>query len=166
MVHSIAVVFFVMGDKRTLVKRSGQIKVIKSMMEKGRLIIEDDTNDKGIKKEKELVAFVKNIRIKKTAIDELNKKILNTIEEEKIEEEILESAELDLQIDVELEQLESHLSALRLEADVEKKRISLTLFLRILGRALFKLKGVMREAKLVVVKLIVEKFKYGYPNSN
>ena len=65
-----------MVDKRTLVKRSGQIKVVKGMMEKGKLIIDDDSNDKGIKKEKELVALVKNIRSKKTAIDELNKDCL------------------------------------------------------------------------------------------
>ena len=101
-----------MADRRTLVKRDGQMKLIKEMVNKGRSIVEGEGRSKN--PEKEIIALVKNIRSKKISIDELNEMILNTVEVEKMEDEMRESMELDIMIDTDLEILEGHLAGLKL----------------------------------------------------
>ena len=66
-----------MADKRTLVKRDGQVKLIKSLVSKGQEIIDDETRSRN--PQKEIIALVKNIRNKKISIDELNENILNAV---------------------------------------------------------------------------------------
>ena len=101
-----------MADRRTLLKRDGQVKLIKEMVTKGRSIVEDDSRAK--KPKKEIIALVKNVRSKKISIDELNENILNTVEEEAMEDEMRQSTELDVMIDTDLEILEEYLAALNL----------------------------------------------------
>ena len=104
-----------MADRRTVTKRDGQVKLIKDMMVKGRDILEDESRSKN--PQRELVALIKNIKSKKMSIDELSENILNTVEEEKMEDEMRQSTELDLMIDTDLEFLESYLTELSLNRD-------------------------------------------------
>ena len=97
----------VMADKRTLTKRNGQIKLMKIMIEKGQEIIGNEELSRN--PVKELSALVKNIRLKKTSIDELSEVILNTIDEEEMDEEMKQSSDLDVYVDTELDILAEHL---------------------------------------------------------
>ena len=96
-----------MADKRTLTKRNGQIKLLKTMIEKGQEIIGNEELSRN--PVKELSALVKNIRLKKTSIDELSEVILNTIDEEEMDEEMKHSSDLDVYVDTELDILAEHL---------------------------------------------------------
>ena len=51
----------------------------------------------------------------------LNENILNTVEEEKTDEEMQKSTELDIKIDTQLEILESYLAALELH-DIQQQK--------------------------------------------
>ena len=99
-----------MADKRTLTKRNGQIKLMKIMLEKGQEIV--DNAELSRNPVKELSALVKNIQSKKTSIDELSEVILNTIEEEEMEDEMKQSSDLDVYVDMELAILTEHLEKL------------------------------------------------------
>ena len=96
-----------MADKRTLTKRNGQIKLMKTMIEKGQEIVGNEELSRN--PVKELSALVKNIRLKKTSIDELSEVILNTIAEEEMDEEMKQSSDLDVYVDTELDILTEHL---------------------------------------------------------
>ena len=101
-----------MADKRTLVKRDGQVKLIKSLVSKGQEIIDDETRSRN--PQKEIIALVRNIRNKKTSIDELNENILNAVAVEEMDEEMRQSTDLDIMVDTELEVLESYLRELNM----------------------------------------------------
>ena len=107
-----------MASKRSIAKRNGQMKQIKGLVIKSKEILEDE--HKSINAQKEIIALLKNIRIKKVCIDELNEEILNAIEEEQIDDEIKQSTDLDIFIDTELEILESYLSALNLNTKCDQ----------------------------------------------
>ena len=72
-----------------------------------------------------MIALLKNIRIKKSSIDELNEGILNTVEEDKMEDEMTLSTDLDIMIDTEMEILEGYLSAC--DSGIQQKKRDLDL---------------------------------------
>ena len=80
---------------------------MKTMIEKGQEIVGNEELSRN--PVKELSALVKNIRLKKTSIDELSEVILNTIAEEEMDEEMKQSSDLDVYVDTELDILTEHL---------------------------------------------------------
>ena len=108
-----------MADKRTLVKRDGQVKLIKSLVSKGQGIIDDEARSRN--PQKEIIALVKNIRNKKISIDELNENILNAVAVEEMDEEMRQSTDLDIMVDTVLEVLESYLRELNM-GDTKRER--------------------------------------------
>ncbi len=96
-----------MADQRTLTKRNGQIKLVKTMIKKGQAILGNEELNRN--RVKELSVLVKNIRLKKTSIDELSEVILNTIDEEEMDEEMKQSSDLDVYVDTELDILAEYL---------------------------------------------------------
>ena len=80
---------------------------MKTMIEKGQEIVDNEELSRN--PVKELSALVKNIRLKKTSIDELSEVILNTIAEEEMDEEMKQSSDLDVYVDTELDILTEYL---------------------------------------------------------
>ena len=86
-----------MANRRTLTKRDGQMKLLNEMIIKGQEILDGESENQ--KSKKEVVVLLKNIRAEKTLIDGLNEDILNTIEEEKMDDEMRKATDLDLNVD-------------------------------------------------------------------
>ena len=114
MIHCLLLIL-IMAAKRTVVKRDGQVKLIIEMMDKSRQIVEDPTRSRN--PEKELMVLMKNIRHKKTSVDELNEIILNAIDEEEMDGQMRTANDLDLRVDTELEILQEYLENLSIETN-------------------------------------------------
>ena len=111
-----------MADSRTLTKRDAKLRMLNVMIKKSREIMEDESISKD--PQREVAALLKNIMYKKVMLDELNEDIVNTIEEEKIDEEIMRTSEFDVTIDTEVSFIESYLStkcALSVSEDEDDK---------------------------------------------
>ena len=89
------------------------MKLLNEMIIKGQEILDGESENQ--KSKKEVVVLLKNIRAKKTLIDGLNEDILNTIEEEKMDDEMWKATDLDLNVDTQVEMLESYLGSLELD---------------------------------------------------
>ena len=62
-------------DKRSILKRNGQAKVLRGMLDRGQEIMADAVSSRN--PSKEMSALLKNIQAKKISIEELNENILN-----------------------------------------------------------------------------------------
>ena len=74
-----------MASKRTLIKREAQIKTLNYLLEKAKLKVVEDSNEYI---DDELRVLLQNILAKRKVVDKLNEEIIDTIDEEKITEEI------------------------------------------------------------------------------
>ena len=105
-----------MADKRTLAKRNGKVKLVRSMITKGQGIMAGSETSRNPKKE--IAVLMKNVQSKKISIDELNENILNAVEPEEIEKELEDSTNLDLLIDTEIEIMSEFLGKLHVNDNI------------------------------------------------
>ena len=104
------------------------MKLLLEMINKSQELIDGEVKNQ--KSKKDAVVLLKNIRMKKTLIDNLNDDILDTIEEEKMDDEMRKATDLDLNVDTQVEMLESYLGSLELEIVNNNKIIEEDLRLR------------------------------------
>ena len=65
-----------MADKRTIAKRDAQVKIVNDMINKGKDLMNANTNNDNESNSK-LAMIVKNIKIKRDHIDKLNEVIVS-----------------------------------------------------------------------------------------
>ena len=118
-----------MADKRTLAKRNGQVKLVRSMIMKGQGVMAGNETSRDPRKE--IAVLMKNVQTKKISIDELNENILNTVEPEEMEKELEDSTDLDLLVDTEIEIMSKFLAKLNVDdkivpSDAERRSAAMS----------------------------------------